>query len=121
MSISVRPPTLPPNISAITTNLETPESSVVTPFERPDVLIALITSKMVSVIEKLSSVQIIIVAVIVAKMYITKIATDCFRVSTGIERLKTCGWVLFLAAATVNTNKTATVVTLIPPPVEPEP
>ena len=63
MSTSVRPPTLPPNISAITTNLETPESSVVIPLESPEVLIALIVSKIVSVIEKLSTVQITAVAV----------------------------------------------------------
>ena len=70
VSTRVSPPTLPPNIRAIITSFETPESSVVRPFERPEVLIALIVSKIVSVIGKLSIVQIIAVAVNTAIIYI---------------------------------------------------
>ena len=62
VSISVKPPTLPPNIRAIIMSFEIPESWVVRPFERPEVLIALIVSKNVSVIENPSNVQIIAVA-----------------------------------------------------------
>lgn len=118
--ISVKPPTLPANISIIRILCEGKESDVVIPRVKPAVPSAEPVSNK-QLVSGIDSIRLIVIPVErKSEMYIKSMAPAVRIVSFEIRRLKHSTSFFRLKTLNAEKNSTATVDVFIPPAVEPE-
>ena len=116
---SVIPPTRPRYINTVSMSLEAVDSAGVVPSDKPTVPIADAVSNRHVVRGSSSIILIAIPPDMNIDVYSKKIVAALFTASSDTDLPKNCGCSFFLNTDIAFLNRTATVVTFIPPAVEP--